>query len=202
MGPAPDDVVGEIFLGALDSQLHTIIELTGIDPDEVPIFVTQNVFADQALGYHDAFSVSNKDGSETLQTLIYSSWLDVNLVGELLGDVSTLTHEVAEWMDDPFVNNFAPVWAFPPRNEVCSENPFLEVGDPIGNGPDADAFPNFRVSLNGFTYHVQNLAMVPWFAHEVPSSARNGDYSFPDPTQLRTPAVECGTPEGGGVIAR
>ena len=45
---------------------------------------------------------------------------------DLLGDVSTLNHEVAEWYDDPFVNNEAPLWAFPPLNVVCGDNLYMD----------------------------------------------------------------------------
>ena len=67
----------------------------------------------------------------------------------------------------------APLWAFPPKNEVCGDNPFLEVGDPQGNGPDFALFPVVPVRINGFTYHLQDLALLQWFSREVPSSALN-----------------------------
>ncbi len=187
------DMIGNVRFGAIDSQIHTILQLVDVQPDEVPIFVTQNVFAD-ALGYHDAFSRAASDGSETLQTLIYTSWLDINIVGDLLADVSTLSHEVSEWLNDPFVNNIVPLWAYPPRNEVCGDNPYLEVGDPTGNGPDFAFFPNYVVSVNNYAYHLQTEVMLPWFARESPSSAQNGWYSFPDAGQITTPAVSCTTP--------
>ena len=59
---------------------HTMLQFMDIEPDEVPIFVSQNVFAD-ALAYHDAISVPTRGGGETLQTLIYTSWLDGAFVG-------------------------------------------------------------------------------------------------------------------------
>jgi hypothetical protein len=33
--------------------------------------------------------------------------------------------------------------------------------------------------------------MLPWFAHEMPSSAQNGWYDYPDTHQITTPAVKC-----------
>ncbi|MFN8058575.1 MAG: hypothetical protein U0Q12_05370 [Vicinamibacterales bacterium] len=186
----PGQFLGNMRIGAMDSTLHTILQFIDVDPDEVPIFVTDNVFAD-ALGYHDAFDVANRDGSETLQTLIYTSWLDGDIVGDLLADVSTFNHELGEWLNDPYVNNIVPLWAFPPSNTVCGDNPFLEVGDPQGNGPEFFLFPTVPVPLNGFVYHLQDLVMLPWFAGEVPSSAQNGWYDFPDTTQIKTPFVPC-----------
>jgi hypothetical protein len=98
---------------------------------------------------------------------------------------------VAEWLNDPYVNNIVPVWEYPPNNVACSGNPLLEVGDPQGNGPDFASFPTVPVRLNGYTYHLQDVVMLPWFAGEVPSSAQNGWYDFPATTQIRTPFVPC-----------
>jgi hypothetical protein len=184
---------GDVLIDFLDSQARTIIQLTGLDPDEVPIFVTQNVTA-EALGYHTAFSVPNNDGSETLQTFIYTSWLDPSLVDPLFADVSTFNHEEGELLNDPFVNNIVPTWEYPPPTDpraTCSGNPFLEVGDPQGNGPTFDDFPTVVITNNGVAYHLQQLVMLPWFADEQPSSAENGWYTFPAPDSLTVPAVYC-----------
>jgi hypothetical protein len=184
---------GDVLIGFLDSQAQTIMQLKGVDADELPIFVTQNVTA-EALGFHNAFSIVNPDATENLQTYIYSSWLDPSLVSSLLADVSTLNHEVGEWLNDPFVNNVVPTWMYPPPTDprtVCSFNPFLEVGDPQGNGPTFDDFPTVPIVIDGVTYHLQDLVMLPWFADEVPSSAQNGWYDFPATNQIKVPAVYC-----------
>ena len=188
--PAHPQILGNLRFGAMDSQIHTMLQFMDIQPDEVPIFVSYNVFAD-ALGYHDAFSVPTGGGAETLQTLIYTSWLEPAFVGDLLADVSTFNHELAEWLNDPFVNNVVPLWEYPPLNVTCGDNPFLEVGDPQGNGPQFDSFPTVPIALNGYIYHLQDLVMLPWFAHETPSSAQNGWYDYPDTHQITTPAVKC-----------
>lgn len=183
-------LIGNMNIDLFEAQLIDILPKLHLDADEAPLFVTQSVTAD-ALGFHDAVTVPAGHGGQRVQTLMWSSWLDPAQVGDLLGDVSTLNHEVAEWLDDPFVNNAAPLWAFPPFNTVCGDIPFVEVGDPQGNGPDFDLFPTVPVRLNGFTYHLQDLAVLQWFSRESPSSAFNGWYSFPDPTQLTSPSVDC-----------
>jgi len=185
----PNDLLGNVRFGAMDSTIHTILQFSDIQPDELPIFVTDNVFAD-ALGYHDAFVVGRDDGTEILQTLVYSSWLEPALVGDLLADVSTLNHEIGEWLNDPYVNNIVPLWKFPGIS-LCAENPFLEVGDPQGNGPNFSDFPTVPVVLNGYTYHLQDVVMLPWFAGEVPSTAQNGWYDFPSTTQIHAPFAPC-----------
>jgi hypothetical protein len=190
----PASLLGQINIDKLDHSMTALVQSLGIAADEVPIFITYNAFADFALGFHDAFHVAHADGSEGLQTLIYSSWLDINLVGSLLADVSTLNHEVGEWLNDPYVNNIVPDWMYPPIGDPlseCSFNPFLEVGDPQGNGPTFREFPTVPITLNGFQYHFQDLVMLPWFADEVPSSAFKGWYDFPATTQITAPAQYC-----------
>lgn len=189
----PNDLIGEVLFDLMDAEARTIIQLSRIDSDEVPIFVTDSVF-NQSLGYHTAYSVTNTDGSETLQTFMYTSWFDVSQLGDLLADVSTFNHELLEWMNDPFINNIVPTWKYPPDTDPrseCSNYPSLEVGDPQGNGATFDDFPTVVVPLHGYTYHLQQLVMLPWFADEKPSSAENGWYTFPDPTSLTEPAVYC-----------
>ncbi len=112
----------------------------------------------------------------------------------LFADVSTFNHELAEWMNDPFVNNLVPAWNYPPAsdpNGVCSYNPYLEVGDPQGNGPTYPDFPTALLKVHGTTYHLQQIVLWQWFADEVPSSAFGGWYTFPIPSSLKEPAVYC-----------
>jgi hypothetical protein len=83
---------------------------------------------------------------------------------------------------------------YPPASDpsaVCSGNPFLEVGDPQGNGPTYADFPTAQVTLHGVTYHLQQLVLWQWFAGEAPSSAYGGWYTFPLPRSLTQPAVQC-----------
>jgi hypothetical protein len=187
------DFFGDVLIDFIDSQEQTILQLTNIDADEVPIFVTQNVTA-EALGYHTAISAFDDADGEILQTYIYTSWLDPRLVDPIIADVSTINHELGEWLNDPFVNNIVPTWRYPPESDpraVCSDNPFLEVGDPEGNGPTFDDFPTVPVTIDGVTYHLQDLVMLPWFADEKPSSAFDGWYDFPATTFIKAPAVYC-----------
>jgi hypothetical protein len=43
-----------------------------------------------------------------------------------------------------------------------------------------------------FVYHPQNMALLQWFADDVPSNAIHGAYSFPDTSALTGPAVPFG----------
>jgi hypothetical protein len=187
-------IFGDVLIDFMDSQARTILQLLHLDADILPIFVTDNVTADVALGYHTAYPIQDDENETKLQTFIYTSWLDPALVPPIFADVSTFNHELAEWMNDPFTNNATPDWVYPPPTDpaaVCSQNPLLEVGDPQGNGPTYTDFPAFESKIDGVTYHLQQLVLWQWFTDEVPSSAFGGWYTFPIPSSLRVPAVYC-----------
>jgi hypothetical protein len=184
---------GDVFIDFMDSQIRTILQFLNLGFDTLPIFVTDDVTA-EALGYHTAYAVKDDQGKTRLQTFIYTSWLNPALVDPLFADISTINHELAEWTNDPFGNNRAPDWFYPPPTDpstVCSGNPFLEVGDPQGNGPTFADFPTFVSTVNGVNYHLQQLVLWQWFTDQVPSSAFHGWYTFPVPSALTVPAVYC-----------
>jgi hypothetical protein len=188
--------LGNVPIDFMDSVARTVLGQLNLDPGVLPIFVTNGVTAD-ALGYHTAYAQQKNSPPPAighLQTYIYTSWLDPTVVPPIFADVSTFNHELAEWMNDPFVNNVVPTWVYPPADDpraVCSDNPYLEVGDPQGNGPTFDDFPAAEITLGGVTYHLQQLVLWQWFADEVPSSAYGGWYTFPIPSSLDQPAVYC-----------
>jgi hypothetical protein len=69
----------------------------------------------------------------------------------------------------------------------------MEVGDVIENLPDG-VYP---VTLNGFTHHPQNEALMQWFDTGQPSDALDGAFSYPNESVLTSPAtfqnVKCAT---------
>jgi hypothetical protein len=189
---SPGVNLGNVPIDFMDSLARTIIAQLNLDAGVLPIFVTSGVTAD-ALGYHTAYAQQHSNPPHP-QTYIYTSWLDPALVPPIFADVSTFNHELAEWMNDPFTNNIVPDWMYPPASDTrteCSENPYLEVGDPQGNGPTYDDFPAAEIMVGGVTYHLQQLVLWQWFTDEVPSSAYGGWYTFPIPTSLTRPAVYC-----------
>lgn len=116
---------------------------------------------------------------EKRYVLNYASWISQGIFSDpTFGDVSALSHEMAETFNDPFVNNTTPWWLAP--NGLCQNN--LETGDVIEGLPNAQ----FPIAINGFTYHPQNEALIQWFAGVTPSSAIHHAYSYPDITVLLT----------------
>src|SRR5439155_6233448 len=123
------------------------------------------------LGYHGFVVPSGQSGG---QTYIETCFLDEPVASTNNSDVSVLSHEVAEWLDDPFIINIAPNWRLPGVSEGCLEGDFLEVGDPV----EGDGFPRIPVTLNGETYHLQDQVFLSWFARTSPSTAVNGYYTL------------------------
>jgi hypothetical protein len=146
------------------------------------------------LGFH-TYDLEPGDASngwrERRYVLNYSSWVRPGIFEWGIEDVATLSHEMSELFNDPFLANYSP-WYRDPSGFVCQDN--LETGDVLEN------FPNqiYPLTLNGFTYHLQNEALLPWFAGQSPSPAIHGAYSYPDPTVLTTPIVSI-TPAACGL---
>jgi hypothetical protein len=138
------------------------------------------------LGFHSFDVEPDAKGNPTkFYVMNYASWISPGLFGESFQDVTALSHELAEAMNDPFVSydgvhNQTQWWTAP--NGLCQNN--LETGDVIEGLSNA----TYPVTINGVTYHPQNEALLQWFAGESPSRAWHGAYSFPDPTVLTSPA--------------
>jgi hypothetical protein len=142
------------------------------------------------LGFHTFFF----DGSVTptpVWVTIFASWISPGLFGAGIEDVTGLSHEISEAINNPFVINSVPAWEFPGFPGICGGD-MLEVADPI----EALNHQSFPVTTGdddrGFTYHPQIMAMRQWFEDAVPSDAIGGAYSFPDTTALTTPATPFG----------
>ena len=132
------------------------------------------------LGFHTYFFDPNSD-PEMRWVINYSSWISPGLFGTAFTDVTALSHEIAETFNDPFVasdgvHNLTPWWLAPNGN--CQNN--RETGDVIEGLPNS----TFPVTLNGFTYHPQNEALLQWFEFQSPSSALGGAYSYPNAAVL------------------
>jgi hypothetical protein len=106
------------------------------------------------------------NGSQTFSPADYDT---SNIFLSPVPDVSIMSHEVAEWMNDPFGHNPVPKWGHIGQQPGCQGN--LEVGDPLsGTLAPPIAMPN------GFTYHMQELAFFSWF-YGAPSMGVNGWFS-------------------------
>jgi hypothetical protein len=168
--------LGEVDINWLYPYLKTTVfpklVAAGIDPTSFPNFLVYNVVQYDGnvnncciLGYHDSFN----DAHGNPQTYAISNYDGTPYFGGSSTDIATLSHEVAEWMDDPFGNNATPAWGHVGQVSGCQDN--LEVGDPLSG-------TKVPIAVNGFTYHPQDLAFFSWFYRQNPSWGVNGWFSF------------------------
>lgn len=175
------------------SQLNTVVQLADLKVDSLPIALTMNVFlAPEAdpnrccmLGFHTAFDAGQIGDVSQVQTLVWASWTEPGILGPTLADVTPMSHEISEWMNDPFVTNIVPAWQYPLGQGGCQNT--LETADPLA----AHAAAGYPVNINGFTYHPHNQVLLPWFSHQTPSDAIDGAFTFPDQTLLTRPSQPC-----------
>ena len=133
------------------------------NPGDLALFISYDVVFGGAYGYHNAYKTARG-----VQTFTVSAYLDV---GGSAPNVEVLSHEMAEFLDDPFVNNPTPAWGHTGQVSGCQAN--LEVGDPL----TGLSFGSVRMP-NGFTYTVQDLTFFSWFYRGVPSFALDGRYTM------------------------
>jgi hypothetical protein len=140
----------------LDTKLQKLLKTLAIPADSLPVFLTTEVYLTSGGccigGYH---SYNGKQA--------YSMFTYIQTAGAFSQDVSALSHEAAEWINDPAVNNNSPCGIY-------------EVGDPLENTANYGAYP---YTVNGFTYHLQDIVMPPYFGAPA-STSLNGWYTFQD----------------------
>jgi len=172
-------VVRSGFLNAaMNAQLHNYAA------SMLPIFLTDNVFESAdgkldeccVLGFHSSQFGSNA----TAKTWIYNAYTESGtFVNNVILDVQPLSHEVAEWLNDPFVGagltlgslNFIPPALLPGQGGACIIN--FETGDPLEAPPAV-----LTKVTNGTTYHLQDEVFLPWYLHSTPSFSVNGWYTL------------------------
>ena len=181
--------------GFFISHLNTIIQLENLKVNTLAIALTSNVFLAPAadirkccvLGFHTSFDAGEVDDMQLVQTFVWASWVDAGIFGGTVADVTAMSHEISEWLNDPFNSNIVPDWQFPNSNNGCQNN--METGDPIS----AFQHAGFPVPIDGFTYHPQNETLLQWFERKTPSDAIDRAYSFPDENLLISPSQACNT---------
>jgi hypothetical protein len=124
----------------------------------------------------------------------FVSWISPGLFEGGDADVTGISHEIAESLNDPFLDNVTPAWQFPipglPANaQVCQGN--LETGDVVEVLPTTVIPIALKDRGQTFLYHPQTEALYQWFEMGQKSNAVDGAFSFPDETALTKSAVPC-----------
>jgi len=175
------------------SRLQNLLNALQVDPTTVPIFLTDNVMLYSGtydncctIGYHGAgmpigngSGSANGNGNNPVQTFIYAAWSKPGTYSGFysdysgtrsypsptrgIADIHALSHEVAEWLDDPYVNNAVQPWLTPTAPQYgCT--PVLETGDPVvgvwfplAGNTTADGYNYYG------EYHPEDEVFAQWF---------------------------------------
>jgi len=171
--------IGIVNINDMDQRIRALI--TGplasmINAGTFPIFITKDVVESTSgvstsqccvLGYHSGLTVG-----KNLQ--IYSPFA-YDSSGLFGGDVTTLSHEMGEAINDPSGSNPTPTWGnIGQVKGQCQGN--FEVGDPLSEGYGTPTTPFVIPAANGLTYHMQELAFLSWFYGSA-SLGAGGKYS-------------------------
>jgi hypothetical protein len=165
--------IGLISDSWFSSHLKNLLVSMHISPQTLPIFLTYNTLLyihTQSnccvIGYHGGTSSANGNGVQQVNTYIYAAYTDPGIFSVPIQDINALSHEVSEWLNDPFINNSVPPWSVPSEPQYgCTT--LLETGDPL---------VGVAFTVNG--YHPQDEAFFSWFARQSPSIAINGLYTY------------------------
>ena len=163
------------------------------DPQTLTIFITYNSVESFAFGYH---SWAWGDHAHTSALVyMYSSWMEGidDAIGFPSPDAATLSHEIVETEHDPLITSVTREWGDHFRKNHCFQK-LIEVADAVEFAPLGLVYSYEMGTQDGkpYKYTVQNMALLPWFTREKPSSAQGGAYSFPDPAILLSPApMDC-----------
>jgi hypothetical protein len=166
----PTGVVSDTWFFNAYSRLLTNLKL---DPTTLPILLSRNVLLSTGVaGFHSSTYSAAGNGTPPVQTGIWADYADPNTVAEapnVFRNIDILSHEVSEWLADPFIDNYVPAWQSPlPFASIfygCT--PYLETGDPL---------VDVAFQMNG--YQLQDEAFLSWFAHQTPSIGIKGQYTY------------------------
>jgi hypothetical protein len=193
---------GSVFVLLLDRFFNDAFFNTAVDAINAGSFTTdainlavlpntfifsleQGVQGSLELGGHTLFFV---DATPTpIWVTGFASWISPGVfIGSDLGDVTTLSHEISEAINDPFLSNQVPAWEFPGFPGSCQDN--LETGDPIEVLPQTTVAIPIEKHGRTFVYHPQTEALLQWFEQNPKSNALGGAFSYPDTRALTGPA--------------
>jgi hypothetical protein len=192
VGQSPNGVHGALiesqWWGTRIQNLNS--SLGYIDPTHLPLYLTHDVLLFRhelsnffIVGFHGTSSAVHGNGNQPVQTFAWATYLSPGGADRPDGgtnwaiqDIHILTHEIAEWADDPFNNNFVEAWSTTTAPQYGC-NSFLETGDPvigIGFAMGTNIYfqgpnPDGTQSADGY-YHPEDEVFLPWFMRLAPNN--------------------------------
>jgi hypothetical protein len=138
-------------------------KLKALTPASLALIMTYDTYLTEGGccigGYHSA------NGTQSYSEFTYAAPGSGGII-PFSADVSALSHELGEWLDDPLTPT--------QNNSPCG---ILEVGDPIENEKGTHNYGDYTYTLNGFTYHLQDLATMHYFG-QSPNTVNGTNFTF------------------------
>ena len=136
-----------------DGIIEPLLKTLSIPVDSLPIFLTTQTYLTSGGccigGYH------SYNGTQAYSHATYIS--NSGKTVAFSQDVSALSHEIGEWLDDPLTNN----------TKLPAGCGIYEVGDPIERDQN---YGDTVYTLNGFAYHIQDLTLPTYFGAPASTS--------------------------------
>lgn len=170
-------MVGRVDPTWFKARLAAIIDDMNLKPTTLPIFLTNNVglYFDAShshcciLGGHGAGSPASNApislaGKDKIRTFVFAAYLTPNGFSRnpAFSDILALSHEIAEWIDNPFGINVVQPYRIPTAPGACSAD--LETGDPLVGV--AVPVPRNPSAAAGLWWHPQDELFLNWFARD------------------------------------
>ncbi len=191
-------VAGDVNVTWWAAQIQNLDNTLGYnDPAHLPVYLTDNLMLHFGtnpanccvIGFHGASEVVGQGtgsghggGNQPVQTFAWASYVTPGFFNPVRGwalqDIHPLSHEIAEWGDDPFVNNTVEPWLTPTAPQYGCTG-VMETGDPvvaIGFAKGTNVFeqgptPNGTQVADGY-YHPEDEVFMPWFMRLSPSTSQ------------------------------
>jgi hypothetical protein len=189
-------VFADVNISWWAAQMKNLNSTVG-DPTHLPIYLSnsvllhigKNVLNCCVIGFHGTSPVgigagsADSNGNAKVQTFAWASWVQPGIYARpnggtdwALQDIHALSHEIAEWADDPFVNNTVEPWLTPTAPQYGCTG-VLETGDPVvaigfamgTNTTEQGPNPNNTQSADGY-YHPEDEVFLPWFMRLAPNT--------------------------------
>jgi chitinase len=188
-----------VDLDFVQKQLFDHLAGTNAGPDKLVIALTSNVLF-YSLGDATVCCSTGAHGAQpdatgsSAQAYVIGSYFDPGVV-PYYEDVQGITQQIAEWVNDPlhgYRTNVYPAWLKPALKAGCggigaSSSYLLE--QPTDYLPERSST---AVKHRGKVYHLENMALLPWFAQGDATETIDAAYSFPNTKALTGPAKPCG----------
>ncbi len=190
--------LGILDLDFLQKQLFDHLRSIGAGPDKLVIALTRNV-AFYSLGDATVCCSVGAHGAKvdpsgkSAQAFVIGSYFDEGVMPRYT-DIQGISQQIAEWMNDPlygYRTNEYPAWLEPLLNAGCGgkgESSAYLLEQPTDYRPGSYST---HMAAGGREYHLENMALLPWFTQNTALDTFHGTYTFPDTKALPVPAQAC-----------